>query len=162
MHDELARGVQRRVARGVHVAHHEVGDPTLLERCVGAAVDGDDHRALVAHIRAQRAQVALVVDPADDDQRRTIAQLGGEVGKLDLTGQELALLPDVGDRVLGEQRQRLADAAAALLVLAAHRLRVLHFAGPQHLAVADQPPVADGHGLAVVEHLEQRGAGHVD
>ena len=69
--------------RGVHVADDHVRREALLEQRVRAAVDADEHRAHVADVRAQRAQVALVVDAAHDDQRGPVAEVGVEARQLD-------------------------------------------------------------------------------
>ena len=47
--------------------------PASSER-VGAAVDADQHRPEVAHVRAHHAQVALVPGPARDDERVPVAK----------------------------------------------------------------------------------------
>ena len=60
VHDQLGAAAQRALAGGVHVADDHVRRQARLEQRVGAAVDGDDHRAHVADERPQRAQVALV------------------------------------------------------------------------------------------------------
>ncbi len=66
VHDQLGAAAQRRLAGRVHVADDHVGRQARLEQRVGAAVDGDDHRAHVADERPQRAQVALMLDAAHD------------------------------------------------------------------------------------------------
>ena len=71
VHDELRAAAQRRLAGRVHVADDHVRGEALLEQGLGAAVDGDDHRAHVADERPQGAQVALVADAADDHERRS-------------------------------------------------------------------------------------------
>src|SRR5205085_8978188 len=140
---ELPRGVERGVAGRVHVPDDHVRLPALLEDRVRAAVDGHYRRALVTDVRPQHLEVALVVDTADDNERRAIAEVRREVGEIDVTRQELPLLPDVRDRVLGEERKRLADPAPALLVLAADGRGVLDLAAPEHLAVADELAIAE-------------------
>ena len=55
-----------------------------LEDRVGAAVDADEHRLDVADVGPQRAQVALVVDAAHDDQHRAVAEVGVEARQLEL------------------------------------------------------------------------------
>ena len=41
----------------------------MLEQRVGAAVDADQHRPVLADVRAQRGEVGAVVVPAHDDER---------------------------------------------------------------------------------------------
>ena len=136
MHDELRAAAQRGLAGRVHVADDHVRRQPLLEQRVGAAVDGDDHRAHVADERAQRAQVALVADAADDDERRAVAEVGREARQLDPAGEQLALLAHVLDRVVREALERLADLLAARLGLGAHALEVEHLAAREQLALA--------------------------
>ena len=118
----------------------------------------------VAHVRAQRAQVLLVVDAAHDHQRRAVAEVGVEVGQLDLAREQLALLADVGHRVLGERLERLADAAPALPRSArVDGLAVLDLAlarRPRRRGRAAPPRTVDV--LAVLQHVEERRARHVD
>ena len=46
-----------------------------LEQRVGATVDGDEHRLVLADVRPQRAQVVPVVVAAHDDERVPAADL---------------------------------------------------------------------------------------
>ena len=126
--DELGAAAQRRLAGGVHVADDHVGLEALLEQRVGAAVDGDDPRLDVADVRAQHAQVLLVVDAAHDDQRRAVAEVGVEARQVDAPRQQLALLEHVLDRVLRERLERVADLAPALVGGGAHGGGLLHLA----------------------------------
>ena len=68
VHDELGAAAKRLLAGRVHVADDHVGRQAHLQQRLGAAVDGDDHRPLVADERPQRAQVALVLDAAHDER----------------------------------------------------------------------------------------------
>src|SRR5207244_2190634 len=70
--------------------------------------------------------------------RRPVAEVGLEVGQIEVPGQQLALLADVGDRVLGERLQRVADLPPPGLVLACDLLRVEQGALRDHGAVPDQ------------------------
>ncbi len=87
---------------------------------------------MIADERAQRAQILLQVDPADDDQGRAVAEVGLEAGHLDAAGEQLALLAHVLDRVDREPLEGLADLLPALLRLAAHALGVEYLAAGEH------------------------------
>src|SRR3712207_7122605 len=67
------------------------------------------YTTLFRSVRAQRAEVLLVVDPAHDDQYRAVAHVGVEVGELEVARDELALLADVRQRVLGERLERRSE-----------------------------------------------------
>ena len=114
------------------------------------AVAGDDQRPHVADVGAQRFEVAAVAVPADDDQHLAVAERGPGVRELDAAGEDVGLLADVLDRVLGELGQRLVDPLPLLLEFAlqlrdradpavGHRLAV-----DQHRAAVDPQPVAVG------------------
>ena len=45
------------------------GFSPMLEQRVGAAVDADEHRPVLADVGPQRGEVALVVVAAHDDER---------------------------------------------------------------------------------------------
>ena len=111
---------------------------------VGAAVDADEHRADVADVGAQRAQVALVVDAAHDDQRRAVAEVGVEARQLDLARRAARAPRRMCSTVLrGEGLERLADLAPALVVARAHGPGSWTLAGGEELAVA--PDLAAAH-----------------
>ena len=112
-----ARRARRRSAASPRSA--ESMSPTImsglkpcLEDRVGAAVDADEHRLTSRMYGRSALQVALVVDAADDDQRRAVAEVGVEARQLDPPGQQLALLDHVLDGVLRERLERLADLRA--------------------------------------------------
>ena len=67
--DQLGAAAQRAVRDGVEVADDDVGLEADLEQRVGAAVDADEHRLVLAQVRLQRREVALVVVAAHDDER---------------------------------------------------------------------------------------------
>ena len=153
---------ERGVGDGVEVADDQVGgQPDLAER-VGAAVDGDQHRAEVADVGPHHAQVRLVSRAARDDERVPVADPGAQRGKLDPGGERAGLLLQVAQRVLRERAERLGD--AALLV----DERLLERRGVEHGALGDERPVppdapaVEAHELAVGEEVEQRCAGGVD
>ena len=74
--DQLGAAAKRLVARRVHVAEDHVGPEPRLQDRVGAAVDADQHRAHVADVGAERAQVLAVGRAPDDDQRVAVAERG--------------------------------------------------------------------------------------
>src|SRR4051794_12951548 len=148
VHDELGAAAKRRVAGGVHVADDDVGTEALLEDGVGAAVDGDERRLRVAHVRLEHAEVLLVVDAADHHQRRPVAEVGVEVGQVQVPSEQLPLLADVGDRVLRERLERVPDLAAARLVLACDLVGVEQLALADHHAFPDQLAAAERHRVA--------------
>ncbi len=92
MDDQLRAATQRLVAGGVHVADDHVRREALGAQRVGPAVDGDEHRAHVANVGTQDAQVLLMLDTAHDDERGAVAEARGQLGQLDAAGQELALV----------------------------------------------------------------------
>ena len=103
-------------------------------------------------------QVALVPGPAGDDDGVAIAELRRQRRKVDAVGEELALVPEVAQRVVGERLERLGD--AALLVgerpheRALGELDALGELG----SVAPQAAGPHGHRLAVDDLVEQIGA----
>jgi len=64
-------------------------------------------------------------------------------------------------RVLGERLERLPDPALGLLVGLLDPLTVEDVALPEDLPVADQLAAIEGHGVAILEDVEQRRAWHV-
>ena len=88
----------------------------MLEQRVGAAVDADEHRLVLADVRTQRGEVAAVVVAAHDDERvaarRTCVCSGGSVERLE---GEPRLLLDVLERVGGEALELGADGGARRL-----------------------------------------------
>ena len=91
---------------------------------------------------------------ADDDQHVAVAEGGPGRRELDAAGQQVGLLADVGDGVLGELGERLVD-PLALLVEATLELLDAERLAAQHMLAADaDDAVVDRHRLAVVEQLE--------
>jgi len=160
--DELSAAAQRALGGGVHVADDHVGLEALVDERVRAAVNGQDRGLDVADVGAQRAQVLLVVDAADDDERRPVAEIRVKSRQLDPPGQELALLEHVLDRVLGEGLECVADLAAPLVGRRAHGLGLLDVALGQQLARAPHLPAVDRDLLAVLEFVEEVVVLHVD
>ena len=60
----------------VEVADDDVGLEADLEQRVGAAVDTDEHRPVLADVRPQRGEVAAVVVTAHDHERVAALELG--------------------------------------------------------------------------------------
>ena len=127
----------------------------LLERPVGAAVDGDDQRAHVADVGAQRLEVAAVAVAADDDQHVAVAEARPGRRELDGAGQQIGLAAHVGDRVLGELGERLVDPLALLVELALELDRAEHPAAQDRLAAGADRAALDPQPLAVAEQLER-------
>ena len=89
-----ARARRRSAARAsrhrVEVADDDVGLEPDLEQRVGAAVDADQHRLVLADVRPQRREVAAVVVAAHDDQRVPALELGAQRRQLERLERELA------------------------------------------------------------------------
>ena len=153
--DQLGAAAQRALARRVHVADDHVRPEALVEHRVGAAVDRHDHRPHVAHVRPQRAQVALVAGAADDDEHRAVAQLGAQRRQLQPPGQQLALLDHALDGVAGERLERGADVGAQRLVPRRELRRVEHPPGGDEPPGAADLAVVQLDRVAVLKELEQ-------
>ena len=93
----------------VEVADDDVGLEADVEQRVGAAVDADEHRLVLAQVGLQRLEVALVVVPAHDDHRVPALDLRAQRRQLDRLERDLRLLADVLERVLGELLELVAD-----------------------------------------------------
>ena len=102
MHDDLSSAPQRVVADGVHVADDDVGLQPELTQSIGAAVDTDEHRPVLADVRPQRAEVLSVVITTYDDKGVPTVELRVDVGNADPVQQQLALAPQVLHGVGGE------------------------------------------------------------
>src|SRR5205085_7904333 len=112
--------------------------------------------------RPDHAQIALVTGAARDDERVPLAEARLERGELDALREQLALLAQVAHRVLGERLERLGYAPALLAQQPLELALVEHAPGRETGAVAVDAGTAHGHELALVEVVEQLGAGHVD
>ena len=66
--DQLRAAVHRVVGERVEVADDDVGLQLHREQRVGAAVDRDQHRLVLAHVGPQRLEIVLVVVAAHDDE----------------------------------------------------------------------------------------------
>ena len=127
-----------------------------LEQRVPAAVDTHEHGTQIADVRADRAQVAPVVGAANHDQRVAIAEVGPQIRNLQLADQQVALVADVGERVLGEVLDRLAD---PLLLRGLHRGELVQRADlalRDHALRPEHGAAAHDHHVAVAQLLEQR------
>jgi hypothetical protein len=162
VNDQLRPRPQGLVAGGVHVAEDDVRLPTLLEQRVGAAVDADQHGIDVADVSAQRLQVTPVGGAADDDQNVAIAEAGARGGELDAASEQLALLPQMGNRVLGERRQRLVDLSPLLLQALGQLVGLEHPSHRDLVAAAQQPPPVDHQRVPVAQTIEEGSAGSVE
>ena len=76
VHDDLGAAAQGVVGDRVHVADDEVGLVPRLDERVGAAVDADEDRLVLADVVAQGLQVLLVVVAAHDDERVPAVEVG--------------------------------------------------------------------------------------
>ena len=102
--DHLGAAGQRVVADRVHVAEDHVGLVARLEHGVGAAVDADEHRPVLADVGPQHRQVLLVLVPADDDEHVPALDRGLDVRNAGAVEQEGAL---AAQEVHGVRRERL-------------------------------------------------------
>jgi hypothetical protein len=135
---ELRTGLQRLLRHRVEVADDHVGPEADLEQGVGAPVDADEHRPVLAYVRSQRREVAAVVVPAHDDQRVPASERRPQRRERERLEGEARLVADVFERVLREALELGADRGA-------RRVHLL-----QDLRLGDQ--VALGEELAVAPH----------
>ncbi len=160
--DQLGAGMERPVRGRIHVAEHHIRLEAFLPDGVGAAVHADQHRADVVDVGAQGPQVLAVCRPADDDQHVAVAELSPGRRQGQVADQELALLADVGDRVLRELRKRLVDPGPLLVeALLEDVERQLRPRGDHGSVHADLPTAQLNH-VAVAELLEERRRRHLD
>ena len=160
--EQLGAGAERRVRDRVEVPDDHVRLEPDLEQRVGAAVDGDEHRLEVPDVRPHDPEVALVARPAGDDDGVPVAEARLQGREVDPVGEQLALVAQVTQGVVGERLQRLGDAA----LLVGERDRECRLgqldALRQSRPVPPDRPAAHGHGLAVGELVEEPGAERVD
>ena len=67
--DEFRAAVQRDRRERIEVTDDDVRRAPVVQQRVRTAVDGDEHGAVLADVRTQRAEIALVVEPTDDNER---------------------------------------------------------------------------------------------
>ena len=120
-----------------------------------AAVDGDEHRPEVADVAAHDLEVALVPRPAGDDERVPVAEARLERGEVDPLREQLALVAQVAERVVGELLQRLGDASLLLEQRAGELVLLERPPGREAGAVPEEARAADGQPLAVGELVEE-------
>src|SRR5690242_2032104 len=77
---------------------------------VDDAASDEQMEKLAGDIGAERAQVAVVGRPPDDDQRVAVPELRAQPRVVEPPDQQLALVADVLHRVGGERGQGLVDA----------------------------------------------------
>ena len=119
VHDDLGAAAQRVVGHRVHVADDEVGLVPGLDERVGAAVDADEDRLVLADVVAQGLQVLLVVVAAHDDEGVPAVEVGADVGHADAVEEQLALLAQVvhGVRRRTPRAGRTGPARASVMAL---------------------------------------------
>ena len=162
VHEQLGAGTERRVGDGVEVADDHVRLHAHLEERVGAAVDGEEHRLEVADVGPHDPEVALVARPARHDDRVPVAEPRLQRRELDPVREQLPLVAQVAERVVGERLERLGD--PALLVGERDGERRLGELDPfrEPGPVAPQLAAAHGQRLALGDLLEQVGPRGVD
>ena len=119
------------------------------------AVDGDEHRPEVADVAADDLEIALVARPAGDDERMPVAEARLERGEVDPLREQLALVAEVAERVVGELLQRLGDAPLLLQQRAGELVLLERPPGREARAVPEEARAADGQPLAVRELVEE-------
>ena len=149
--DQLRAAVQRGVGERVEVADDDVGLEPDLEQRVGAAVDRDQHRLVLADVRPQRLEVVLVVVTAHDDERVPALDLDLEVRQLERLEGELGFLLDVLERVLREAAQLDADVLPRFLHPRVDLVGFEHLPRRDLHAVAPQRAVAELDEIAVAD-----------
>jgi hypothetical protein len=168
VHHHLGAAAERVVAHRVHVADDHVRLVAGLTQRVGAAVDPDEHRPVVADVGAEGVQVLLVVVAADDDQHVPALDLRRDVGDAHAVQQERALPLHVLHGVGGEGLELGREAGLRLRHGLGDRGAVVHGALGDDIAVVGEEPVAVEPQvcalLAAGEHVladvvEQRDAG---
>ena len=159
---ELGAAVQARLRHRVEVADDHVGLQADFEQRVGAAVDADEHRPVLADVRAQRGEVAAVVVPAHHDQRVTSRELRVQRWQRQRLEREARFAPHVLQRVVGEPFQLPADRGARVF----HRRFDVglgeHLGGGDELVVAPDLAVDDPQRVAFLHAIEEVGAGGVE
>ena len=161
---EVGAAVQRPLGDRIEVADDEVGLEPHLEQRVGAAVDTDEHRSVLADVRAQVREVLAVVVAADDDERVAALEARLERRELERIEDELAPRAATYSSVFSANRssstpidaRRAASIAAS--ISSASRTRP----GREQLVAAEDVAADDADRVAVVEPVEQLVADVVD
>ena len=131
MHDQLRAAGQRLVGDRIHVADDHVRLVAGFEEGVRTPVHSDEDRLEVTDVRTDRPQVALVSRVAGDDQGVAVTERRPELGQLHALGQELALLAQEAQRVVGEVFERFGEEPAPLEPRQLPQ-RVLHLLNGDH------------------------------
>ena len=111
VHDQLGAGVQSCVRYRIEVPDDDVGPIAGLEQRVGSPVDADEHRTHVGDVGAQCRQVGAVIETADNDEDVTTAKVDGDIGQRRRVGEQVTLLAQVFERVLGEALELVTNCA---------------------------------------------------
>src|SRR5699024_5633593 len=162
VHHQLGAAAQRAVGDGIHVADDHVGVEARLEHGIGAAVDADDDRAVLAQERLEGGEVLLVVVAAHDDEHRAAVHAGGHVRGADAVQQQVPFAQHVLHGVLREQLELFGQALARDLEGGGHRRVVLPGAGGDGPVLEEHLVPGDRELLAVADLLEDGGAQAVD
>ena len=160
--DQLGAAAQRAVGDRVEVADDDVGLEADLEQRVGAAVDADQHRLVLAQVRLQRREVAAVVVAAHDDERVPALDLGAERRQQDRLEGQLRFTLDVLERVLGELLELDADVPACRLHGGFDRRPSSTVPVTDELAVAPHLAADDPQLVALGDQLQDLGPDVVD
>ena len=159
---ELGAAMQRDRRERVEVADDDVGRAAVVDQRVGTAVDGDEHGAVLAYVRPERAQIVLVVESAHDHQRVATADLGRKRRQRDRLEAALGLLVDELEGVASERAQLGADAQARLLHPVVDLVRGQQLPRGQLLTVAPERVVAELDHFAVSKGVHHRSADGVE
>ena len=133
-----------------------------LEQRVRASVDGDEHRLEVPDVRTHDPEVSLVARPARDDDGVSVAEPRLQLREVDPVGEQLALVAQVAQRVVGERLERLGDAALLVGERSASVASVSSTPSARRVPLRHSEPLADGQRLTLGDLLEQVGPGRVD
>ena len=162
MDDQLRAAPEGAVRDRVHVADDHVGLHPRLDQRIGPAVDADQDRPEVAHVRPDDPEVALVAGAARDHERLALAEARLQRRELDALGEQAPFLAQVLQRVLGEDLQGIGNPRLLLGERRREPVRLERSAVGEARPVAEEARAADGHGVSVAELVEERRAGRVD
>ena len=162
MDDELGLASQSRVAGRIHVPEDHVRLEAGLQDRVGPAVDGDDHGPHVPDICPQRLQVVPVAVAPHDDQNVPVAKRSAGRRKLDAAGQQVGLLPDVGERVLDELAEGIVDPVALFLEADLQLGNAEDLPAEDLIPIQADDAIRDANEVTVAERLEGVPLAYVD
>ena len=130
---------------------------------VGPAVDGDDDGADLVDVGPQGAQVGPAVGAAPHHHQHVAAgHVDLEVGEDGRLGEEVALLAQVLEGVLGEGLELDVDRLLGHLDLGLERLQAVAGAGGDHLALAGHVAPLHPQDVALDDAVHHLGAHLVD